>query len=70
MTEKITKNMLLGEILAKHPKAAKIIAEKYQIGCMGCPGKQLETLEQGAKMHGIDPDEMTNEINKELEKAD
>ncbi len=68
--EKVTKGMTLGEILAKHPNAARIMVG-YGLHCVGCHVAAWETLEQGAKAHGLDDnkvEEMVNEINKLIEK--
>jgi hybrid cluster-associated redox disulfide protein len=50
----ITSQTRLGEILEKYPEAAEVLAEKYQLFCVGCFGAAFETLEQGAAAHGMD----------------
>ncbi len=51
-TDKIKKNMTLGEVLTKYPEIAEVLA-KYGFHCVGCPATFMETVEQGAKVHGI-----------------
>ena len=34
--------------------------------CVGCPSAQAETLEEASLVHGLDPDAVTNELNKYL----
>jgi hybrid cluster-associated redox disulfide protein len=66
MTEKITKEMGIMEIVAKKPKAGDIMLE-YGMHCLGCMASQFESMEQGCKVHGIDEkkiDEMIEKINK------
>lgn len=51
-TDKIKKDMTLGEVLTRYPKAAEVLA-KHGFHCVGCPATFMETVEQGAKVHGI-----------------
>jgi len=32
--------------------------------CFGCPFASMESLEDGAKAHGLDADELISELNK------
>lgn len=63
---KITKDMTLGEIAEKHPKAAEVLL-KYGLHCIGCSVAVWETLEQGAAAHGIQGKEL-EKLLKELNK--
>jgi len=68
---KITKDMVIGDILDKKPASEKIIAKYFGTGCFSCPGVRMESLELGAAMHGTDPDQIVKEINElEGEKKD
>ena len=60
---KITKKMTFVEILKKNPEAGYILSEKG-LHCIGCGMAMYETLEQGAIMHGLDPDKLVKELNK------
>ncbi len=62
--KKINKKMTFAELMEENPKAAKKLAEKGMF-CCGCPMAMMETLEQGAKAHGEDPDKLVEELNKE-----
>ena len=66
MSEKITKEMGILEIVQKYPQSLEVFA-KYGLGCIGCAAARFENLEAGAKVHGVDPDEMVIEINALLE---
>lgn len=64
---KITGKTKLGDIVEKYPKVAEILADKYQLHCVGCFAAAFETLEQGAKAHGMSKkeiDSLIEEINK------
>ena len=63
---KITKDMNILEIVQTCPDSLAIF-QKYGLGCIGCAAARFENLEAGAKVHGIDPDEMVREINELIE---
>ena len=35
--------------------------------CLGCPSSQMETIEEAAMVHGVDPDGLVEDINNFLE---
>jgi hybrid cluster-associated redox disulfide protein len=61
---KIEKDMTIGQVVAENPLAARKL---YEMGlfCGGCPMAQMETVEQGAMVHGLDPDEIVEALNEE-----
>ncbi len=59
----ISKNMTIGELLAKYPEKAEILLENG-MGCLGCPASQAETIEEACEVHGIDVDDLMKELNK------
>jgi len=64
--DKITKDMLIGEVIQKAPKSAEIMMD-YGLHCIGCCGAAMESIEQGAKMHGMSDekiDEMVKKMNE------
>ena len=69
MVKKITKKITFTELMDKHPEAVEILLKKG-MHCIGCPMATGETLEQGALMHGLDPDKLVDEINKKIEKKE
>lgn len=72
MTFYIARNMPISEIAEKSSKAVKLLA-MYGLHCTGCFLNTFDTLENGAKLHGMsdqDIDLMIEEINKELEKKE
>ncbi len=60
----ITKKTLLAEIVEKYPKAAEELVFKYGFHCIGCGAAAMETLEQGAMVHGM----TTKEVEKLVKK--
>ncbi len=59
---KITKEMGLLEIVQNYPETLEVF-QKYGLGCIGCAAARFENLEAGAKVHGIDPDKMVEDLN-------
>lgn len=64
--EKITKDMLMGEILRVDENMAGILMREG-MHCVGCPSHQFESLEEAALVHGMDPDTLTARLNAFLE---
>jgi len=60
---KITKDMSIIDIVENYPEALSVFA-KYGLGCIGCAAARFENLEAGAKVHGVDPEQMVEEINE------
>lgn len=59
----IEKTMKIGELLEKYPEKAQILLDAG-MHCLGCPASQAETLEEACMVHGIDVDDLLNELNK------
>ena len=65
---KISKDMGIMEIVTEHPETLEVFAQ-FGMGCIGCAAARFENLEAGAKVHGIDVDEMVNAMNDVIEKT-
>ncbi len=63
---KVTKEMGIIEVIQQYPQSIEIFA-KYGLGCIGCAAARFENLEAGAKVHGVDPQVMVDEINALIE---
>jgi hybrid cluster-associated redox disulfide protein len=67
---KVTKQMLIGEVVRVCPESAEIMF-KYGLHCLGCGMVAYESLEQGSQAHGLSEkeiDKMVQEINTKLRK--
>lgn len=62
MAEKVTKDMTFHQVLQMSPEVARVL-ERYNLGCVGCMGAMNETLEQGARAHGLDVDDILRDLN-------
>ena len=59
MIEKTTK---IGELLEMAPEKASILLEAG-MHCLGCPASQEETIEEACMVHGIDVEEILEQLN-------
>ena len=69
MPAKISKEMALGEILKSFPEAVPVMLE-HGLHCVGCHVAAFETIEQGAKAHGMSEEDigkMLAKMNKAVE---
>ena len=55
---KITKKILIGDLVNRFPDLAMVLMEDYGLHCVGCGAAAMETLEQGAKVHGMTDDDI------------
>ena len=62
---KITKDMLIGEVLDIDSSAAEYF---FEIGmhCLGCPHSRGESIEEACYVHGTDADELIAKIKASI----
>lgn len=66
---KITKDILILDLVEQNPDLAAVLTEEYGFHCVGCMAASMETLEQGALVHGMTDDQiekMVKDLNKRL----
>ena len=61
----VTKEMTIGQIIMIDQGIIAILLN-YGMHCIGCPSAQGESLEMACMVHGIDADELVNQINEFL----
>ena len=69
MTNKIGKDTGIEEIIEANPEMNEVLYE-YGLYCGNCFAAGWDTLEEGAKMHGLEDDEieeLIQELNKKAE---
>jgi len=59
----IEKDMPIDYIVKRYPEALKVF-EQYGLGCAGCQAALFENIEQGASIHGIEPDVLVSALNR------
>ena len=62
---KVTKDTMIGELLQINADIAPLLLG-IGMHCLGCPSSQMETIEEAAMVHGIDADDLVEEINNFL----
>ena len=61
----VTKETMIGDLLRIDAGVAPILLN-IGMHCLGCPSSQMETIEEAAMVHGLNPDELVAEINNFL----
>lgn len=65
----VSKDMTFGQLLEEYyekcPKIVDVLVEAG-MGCIGCPHSQMESIEDGAMGHGIDPDLLLEKLNSTI----
>ena len=62
MTMTIEKTSIIGDVLDADPTTASFFFD-MGMHCLGCPSSQMETIEQAAMVHGIEPQELVDRLN-------
>ncbi|MGL4362079.1 MAG: DUF1858 domain-containing protein [Cellulosilyticaceae bacterium] len=65
MAKQVLKEMIIGEILQTDKGLIPILMNSG-MHCLGCPSAQMETLEEACVVHGIDVQNLVNEMNEYL----
>ena len=63
----ITKDILIGDLVDIYPELGSVLMDEYGFHCIGCMAAGMETLEQGAQVHGMDQKEikkMVDDLNQ------
>lgn len=58
----VTKETLIGELLPLNDDIGSILMG-IGMHCFGCPASQMESIEEAAMVHGVNPNELVDEIN-------
>lgn len=58
----VTKDTMVGDLLRIDINVVPIFMA-IGMNCLGCPASQMETIEEAAMVHGVDANELVDEIN-------
>jgi hybrid cluster-associated redox disulfide protein len=58
-----TKDMSILDALQADPRARDVFTA-HGLECIGCMGAMMESIEDGARMHGIDTSALLRELNE------
>ena len=64
----ITKDTKIGEVLEKHPETIEVFM-KYDMHCIGCPARGMESIADGCRGHDFDEEKITalvKELNEKI----
>lgn len=63
----VTPDMIVSDIIQKHPEAAEFLMMDCGMGCITCGVAAFESLEQAAAVHGLDGEDVCAALNDYLE---
>ncbi len=61
----ITKNMTVSDVIMRYPGTVPVF-KRYGLDCCECQIAELETIEDGAKVHKVRIDELLDSLNGAL----
>lgn len=64
----VTGDMLVGDIVSAHPE---VIDTLFSVGmhCIGCPSSRMESLNDAAFVHGLDPEKVLAAVNSRIQEG-
>ena len=65
----VSKETTIGELLRIDPNCAAILM-RMGMHCIGCPSAQMETVEEAAYVHGIEPELLITRVNAFVDAQD
>ena len=63
----LTKDMGIMEVVSNYPETVEVFINAG-MGCLGCAAAHFENIEQGATAHGIDVDQLMENLNAVVNK--
>ena len=63
---KITAEMSIADIVQEYPQTVAVF-KQHGLGCLGCAIARFETLADGAAAHGVNLENLLQDLNKALE---
>lgn len=61
----ITKDMTIGSVVKNYPATVSALMS-FGMGCIGCPSAQAESLEDAARVHGIEVTKLVESLNNSI----
>ncbi len=62
---KITGEMTLGNVIKEWPETAEVFFQ-FGLHCIGCHISAYESVTDGAKAHGVNPEELVKALNEKI----
>lgn len=64
--EAITRHMTISQVILAYPEVRSVF-ERLGMGCLICMGASEETVEAGARMHGLEAQRLLAELNQTVQ---
>ncbi len=64
----LTKEMVIAQILRDYPETRAVL-ESYGLSCPDCLGALVGSLQDGARMHGVNLEGLLADLNEAVEKT-
>lgn len=61
--EKVTKDMIIIDVIRMDPNCAEVFY-KHGMHCVGCPSASGECIEDASAVHGIDFNNLVDDLNE------
>lgn len=62
----VTAETIIGDVVDFDENTAEIFLESG-MHCIDCPVSRMESIEEACEVHGVDPDELIEKLNKYFE---
>lgn len=62
----VTKDTIIGDILDAHAETAAPYFFEIGMHCLGCPSSRGETVAEACEVHGEDPVQLIEKLNKAI----
>ena len=63
----ITKQATIGQVVDEHPETVSVFLQ-HGLSCCGCAIARFESVEQGARAHGIGVNALIRDLNQVVSK--
>ena len=58
----ITRDMTIEDVVQQFPETIEVFS-RHGVGCLGCSAAQYDSIGQGAAIHGLDVEQLVQELN-------
>jgi hybrid cluster-associated redox disulfide protein len=60
---RITAEMTIDGVVRRYPETAGVFS-RYGVGCLGCCAAEHDDIAYGARVHGVDLEQLLQELNE------
>ncbi|HLC20629.1 MAG TPA: DUF1858 domain-containing protein [Candidatus Methylomirabilis sp.] len=59
----VTAEMKIDNVVRQYPETVKVFS-RYGVGCLGCSAAEYDDIAHGARVHGVNLDQLLRELNE------